>query len=209
MEIGFVGLGRMGANMVHRIRRESTHRVVAFARTEATVRQAVEHGATGATSLKDLVKQLPAPRVVWIMVPAGDPTQRIVDKLSKLLQPGDLIVDGGNSRWTDDKRRAKTLKKRGLEYVDVGVSGGVWGLEVGYCMMVGGPPKAVRRLAPILDVLAPPTSEQSRAAIGGRGWLRMGETGAGHYVKMVHNGVEYGLMQAYAEGFEIFDKCEF
>ena len=209
MEIGFVGLGRMGGNMVHRIRRDSTHRVVAFARTEATVRQAVEHGATGASSLKDLVKQLPAPRVVWIMVPAGDPTQRIVDKLSKLLQPGDLIVDGGNSRWTDDKRRAKTLKKRGLEYVDVGVSGGVWGLEVGYCMMVGGPPKAVRRLAPILDVLAPPTSEQSRAAIGGRGWLRMGETGAGHYVKMVHNGVEYGLMQAYAEGFEIFDKCEF
>ena len=209
MEIGFVGLGRMGGNMVHRIRRDSTHRVVAFARTEATVRQAVEHGATGATSLKDLVKQLPAPRVVWIMVPAGDPTQRIVDKLSKLLQPGDLIVDGGNSRWTDDKRRAKTLKKRGLEYVDVGVSGGVWGLEVGYCMMVGGPPKAVRRLAPILDVLAPPTSEQSRAAIGGRGWLRMGETGAGHYVKMVHNGVEYGLMQAYAEGFDLFDKCEF
>jgi len=140
MEIGFVGLGRMGANMVHRIRRDSTHRVVAFARTEATVRQAVEHGATGATSLKDLVKQLPAPRVVWIMVPAGDPTQRIVDKLSKLLQPGDLIVDGGNSRWTDDKRRAKTLKKRGLEYVDVGVSGGVWGLEVGYCMMVGRKP---------------------------------------------------------------------
>jgi 6-phosphogluconate dehydrogenase len=209
MEIGFVGLGRMGGNMVHRIGRDSTHRVVAFARTEARVRQAVEHGATGASSLKDLVKQLPAPRVVWIMVPAGDPTQQIVDKLSKLLQPGDLIVDGGNSRWTDDKRRAKTLKKRGLEYVDVGVSGGVWGLEVGYCMMVGGPPKAVRRLAPILDVLAPPTSEQSRAAIGERGWLRMGATGAGHYVKMVHNGVEYGLMQAYAEGFEIFDKSEF
>jgi 6-phosphogluconate dehydrogenase len=143
------------------------------------------------------------------MVPAGDPTQRIVDKLAKLLQAGDMIVDGGNSKWTDDKRRARALKKRGLEYVDVGVSGGVWGLEVGYCMMVGGPPKAVRRLAPILDVLAPPTSEQSRAAVGQRGWLRMGETGAGHYVKMVHNGVEYGLMQAYAEGFEIFDKSEF
>jgi 6-phosphogluconate dehydrogenase len=209
MEIGFVGLGKMGGNMVHRIRRDSKHGVVAFARTEARVRQAVEHGATGATSLKDLVKQLRAPRIVWIMVPAGDPTQRIVDKLAKLLQAGDMIVDGGNSKWTDDKRRAKALKKRGLEYVDVGVSGGVWGLEVGYCMMVGGPPKAVRRLAPILDVLAPPTSEQSRAAVGQRGWLRMGETGAGHYVKMVHNGVEYGLMQAYAEGFEIFDKSEF
>jgi 6-phosphogluconate dehydrogenase len=209
MEIGFVGLGKMGGNMVHRIRRDSEHQVVAFARTEARVRQAVEHGATGATSLKDLVNQLQAPRIVWIMVPAGDPTQRIVDKLAKLLQAGDMIVDGGNSKWTDDKRRAKALKKRGLEYVDVGVSGGVWGLEVGYCMMVGGPPKAVRRLAPILDVLAPPTSEQSRAAVGQRGWLRMGETGAGHYVKMVHNGVEYGLMQAYAEGFEIFDKSEF
>jgi 6-phosphogluconate dehydrogenase len=209
MEIGFVGLGRMGGNMVHRIRRDSEHGVVAFARTEARVRQAVEHGATGATSLNDLVKQLRAPRIVWIMVPAGDPTQRIVDQLAKLLQAGDVVVDGGNSKWSDDKRRAEALKKRGLEYVDVGVSGGVWGLEVGYCMMVGGPPKAVRRLAPILDVLAPPTSEQSRAAVGQRGWLRMGETGAGHYVKMVHNGVEYGLMQAYAEGFEIFDKSEF
>ena len=209
MEIGFVGLGKMGGNMVHRIRRDSEHRVVAFARTEARVRQAVEHGATGATSLKDLVKQLRAPRIVWIMVPAGDPTQQTVDKLAKLLEAGDMIVDGGNSKWTDDKRRAKALKKRGLEYVDVGVSGGVWGLEVGYCMMVGGPPKAVRRLAPILDVLAPETDEQSRAAVGRRGWLRLGGTGAGHYVKMVHNGVEYGLMQAYAEGFDLFDKCEF
>ena len=183
--------------------------MVAFARTEARVRQAVEHGATGATSLKDLVKQLRAPRIVWIMVPAGDPTQQTVDKLAKLLEAGDMIVDGGNAKWTDDKRRAKALKKRGLEYVDVGVSGGVWGLEVGYCMMVGGPPKAVRRLTPILDVLAPETDEQSRAAVGPRGWLRLGGTGAGHYVKMVHNGVEYGLMQAYAEGFDLFDKCEF
>jgi 6-phosphogluconate dehydrogenase len=209
MEIGFVGLGKMGGNMVHRICRDSDHRVVAFARTEARVRQAVEHGATGATSLKDLVKQLQAPRIVWIMVPAGDATQQTVDKLAKLLEAGDLIVDGGNSKWTDDKRRAKALKKREIAYVDVGVSGGVWGLEVGYCMMVGGPPKAVRRLAPILDVLAPETNEQSREVIGPRGWLRLGETGAGHYVKMVHNGVEYGLMQAYAEGFDLFDKCEF
>ena len=118
-------------------------------------------------------------------------------------------MDGGNSKWTDDKRRAKALKSRGIDYVDVGVSGGVWGLEVGYCMMVGGPPKAVKRLAPILDVLAPATNEQSRAAIGPRGWLRFGPSGAGHYVKMVHNGVEYGLMQAYAEGFDLFDKCEY
>jgi 6-phosphogluconate dehydrogenase len=143
------------------------------------------------------------------MVPAGDPTQQTVDKLAGLLDRGDTIVDGGNSRWTDDKRRAKELKSQGIGYVDVGVSGGVWGLEVGYCMMVGGPPKAVKRLAPILDVLAPETNEQSLAAIGPRGWLHFGPSGAGHYVKMVHNGVEYGLMQAYAEGFDVFDKCEY
>jgi 6-phosphogluconate dehydrogenase len=120
-----------------------------------------------------------------------------------------MIIDGGNSKWTDDKRRSKALKASGVEYVDVGVSGGVWGLEVGYCMMVGGPAKAVKRLAPILDVLAPPTNEQSVAAIGPRGWMHFGPSGAGHYVKMVHNGVEYGLMQAYAEGFNVFDKCEY
>jgi 6-phosphogluconate dehydrogenase len=146
---------------------------------------------------------------VWILVPAGDPTESTVEELATLLERGDTIIDGGNSRWTDDKRRAKALRKRGISYVDVGVSGGVWGLEVGYCMMVGGPRKAVRALSPILDVLAPETNEQSRAAIGPRGWLHFGEAGAGHYVKMVHNGVEYGLMQAYAEGFEVFDKCEY
>ena len=209
MQIGFVGLGKMGGNMVHRIRRDSAHEVVAFDFDAAAVKRAVKSGASGAGSLKQLVKQLKTPRVVWIMVPAGDPTQQTVDKLAKLLEPGDMIVDGGNSKWTDDKRRAKALKKRGLDYVDVGVSGGVWGLEVGYCMMVGGPAKAVRRLAPILDVLAPETNEQSRAAIGPRGWLRLGGAGAGHYVKMVHNGVEYGLMQAYAEGFEVMEKSEF
>jgi 6-phosphogluconate dehydrogenase len=208
-QIGFVGLGKMGGNMVHRIRRDSEHEVVAFDFDQAAVRRAERDGARGAGSLKQLVKQLQAPRIVWIMVPAGDPTEQTVDSLAGLLQAGDMIVDGGNSKWTDDKRRAKALRKQGLEYVDVGVSGGVWGLQVGYCMMVGGPPKAVRRLAPILDVLAPETNEQSRAAIGPRGWLRLGGTGAGHYVKMVHNGVEYGLMQAYAEGFDLFDKCEF
>jgi 6-phosphogluconate dehydrogenase len=208
-QIGFVGLGKMGGNMVHRIRRDSQHEVVAFDFDEKAVKQAVKHGAFGASSLKELVKQLRAPRLVWIMVPAGDPTQETVDKLAKLLDAGDTIVDGGNSKWTDDKRRAKELKKLGINYVDVGTSGGVWGLEVGYCMMVGGPAKAVNQLAPILDVLAPVTSEQSVAAIGERGWLRFGGSGAGHYVKMVHNGVEYGLMQAYAEGFDVFDKCEF
>jgi 6-phosphogluconate dehydrogenase len=208
-QIGFVGLGKMGGNMVHRIRRDSAHEVVAFDFDEQTVKQAVKRGASGASSLKDLVKQLEAPRLVWIMVPAGKPTQETVDKLLKLLDPGDTIVDGGNSKWTDDKARAKQAAKLGIDYVDVGTSGGVWGLHVGYCMMVGGPPKAVKRLAPILDVLAPQTNEQSVAAIGPRGWLRFGGSGAGHYVKMVHNGVEYGLMQAYAEGFDVFDKCEY
>src|ERR1700729_2241499 len=165
MQIGFVGLGKMGGNMVHRIHRDSDNEVVAFDFDAKAVKQAVKNGAAGAGSLKEMVKQLQAPRIVWIMVPAGDPTQETVDKLAKLLDRGDTIVDGGNSRWTDDKRRAKELKAKGIEYVDVGVSGGVWGLEVGYCMMVGGPPKAVKQLAPILDVLAPETSEGSVEAI--------------------------------------------
>ncbi|MCW2969029.1 MAG: gnd [Solirubrobacterales bacterium] len=208
-QIGFVGLGKMGGNMVHRIRRDSDHQVVGFARSETSVKQAVKNGAAGASSLRDLVKQLAPPRMVWLMLPAGQTTEETVDKLARMLERGDLIIDGGNSKWTDDKRRARELKARGIEYVDAGVSGGVWGLEVGYCMMVGGPKKAVGRLAPILDVLAPETSEQSRAAIGPRGWMHFGPSGAGHYVKMVHNGVEYGLMQAYAEGFDVFDKCEY
>ncbi len=208
-QIGFVGLGKMGGNMVHRIRRDSDYEVVAFDFDEQAVRQAVKHGAAGASSLKDLVRQLQAPRIVWIMVPAGDPTQRAVEALAGLLERGDTIVDGGNSKWTDDKRRAAQLKGGGVDYVDVGTSGGVWGLEVGYCMMVGGPKRAVKRLAPILDVLAPETSAASLAAIGPRGWVHFGPAGAGHYVKMVHNGVEYGLMQAYAEGFGVFDKCEY
>ncbi|HEX3510956.1 MAG TPA: decarboxylating 6-phosphogluconate dehydrogenase [Solirubrobacteraceae bacterium] len=208
-QIGFVGLGKMGGNMVHRIRRDSDHDVVAFDFDAGAVKQAVRHGASGASTLRDLVKQLEPPRMVWIMVPAGGPTEETVDKLAGMLDRGDAIVDGGNSRWTDDKRRAAALRRAGIEYVDVGTSGGVWGLEVGYCMMVGGPQKAVRRLAPILDVLAPETNEQSRAAIGARGWMHFGPAGAGHYVKMVHNGVEYGLMQAYAEGFDVFDKCEY
>jgi 6-phosphogluconate dehydrogenase len=199
----------MGANMVHRIRRDSDHDVVAYDRNAAAVKGAVKTGASGARSLKELVKQLEPPRMVWMMLPAGAITQGTVDQLQQLLGRGDAIVDGGNSRWTDDKRRAAQLKRDGIEYVDVGVSGGVWGLEVGYCMMVGGPGRAVRRLAPILDVLAPETNEQSRSAIGDRGWLHFGPSGSGHYVKMVHNGIEYGLMQAYAEGFDIFDKCEF
>jgi 6-phosphogluconate dehydrogenase len=209
-QIGFVGLGRMGGNMVTRIRRDSDHDVVAYDRDKDTVKKvAGATGARGANSLANLVKKLDAPRMVWIMVPAGAATQDTVDKLAKLLDKGDMIIDGGNSKWTDDMARAKTLKKAGIDYLDVGTSGGVWGLEVGYCMMVGGPDAAVKRLAPILDVLAPETNELSREKLGPRGWGHFGPSGAGHYVKMVHNGIEYGLMQAYAEGFDLFDKSDF
>jgi len=209
MQIGFVGLGKMGGNMVARIRRDSDHDVVAFDFDARAVARATKTGARGAASLRELVKALEPPRTVWIMVPAGDPTQQTVEALAKLLDADDTIVDGGNSKWTDDKARAQVLRKRKIHYVDVGTSGGVWGLEVGYCMMVGGPARAVRRLAPILDVLAPPTAPDAVAAIGARGWEHFGPSGAGHYVKMVHNAIEYGLMQAYAEGFELFQESEF
>jgi 6-phosphogluconate dehydrogenase len=203
-QIGFVGLGRMGGNMVARIKRDSDHEVVAFDFSEEAVGKAAEHGASGAASLEDLVGQLSAPRTVWVMVPAGEATQETVDSLAGLLEEGDTIVDGGNSKWTDDKARAEALEPKGINYVDVGTSGGVWGLDVGYCMMVGGPDEAIERLAPFLDVLAPHPEEEH-----GPGWGHMGPTGSGHYVKMVHNGIEYGMMQAYAEGFGLFDASEF
>jgi 6-phosphogluconate dehydrogenase len=204
MQLGFVGLGKMGGNMVHRIHRDSDHQVVAFDFSEDAVKEAEGNGATAAGSLEELVGKLDAPRTVWIMVPAGDPTEKTVQELAGLLEEGDSIVDGGNTRFTDDMRRAEELEPKGIHYVDVGTSGGVWGLEVGYCMMVGGPQEAVDRLAPVLDVLAPKENEEF-----GPGWGHMGASGAGHYVKMVHNGVEYGLMQAYAEGFELFAKSDF
>jgi 6-phosphogluconate dehydrogenase len=198
MQIGFVGLGRMGGNMVHRIRRDSDHEVVAFDPSADAVASAESHGASGASSLEDLVSKLSPPRMVWLMVPAGDITESSVQTLKGLLDAGDTIVDGGNSNWHDDQRRAAELDTVGIHYVDVGTSGGVWGLEVGYCMMVGGHKESVDRLAPVLTVLAPPD-----------GWRHFGDSGAGHFVKMVHNGVEYGMMQAYAEGFELMHKSEF
>jgi 6-phosphogluconate dehydrogenase len=198
MQIGFVGLGKMGGNMVHRIRRDSDHEVVAFDFSEEAVKAAEGVGASGAGSLQELVDQLSAPRAVWIMVPAGDPTQKTVESLIGLLSEGDVIIDGGNSKWTDSVARHAQCSEHGIQFVDVGTSGGVWGLEVGYCMMAGGEQEAVDRVAPILDVLAPPN-----------GWGRMGGPGSGHYVKMVHNGIEYGLMQAYAEGFELLYKSEY
>jgi 6-phosphogluconate dehydrogenase len=204
MKLGFVGLGKMGGNMVHRIHRDSDHEVVAFDFDADAIERAAGHGATAAEGLEDLVSKLEAPRTVWIMVPAGEPTQQTVDALAELLNEGDAIVDGGNSKWTDDKLRAQALADRGIAYVDVGTSGGVWGIDVGYCMMVGGADDAVERLAPVLDVLAPPATDEH-----GPGWQHFGPAGAGHYVKMVHNGVEYGLMQAYAEGFDLFDKSEY
>jgi len=198
MQIGFVGLGKMGGNMVHRVRRDSDHEVVAFDFSADAVKAAEGHGAAGAGSLEEVVQKLSAPRAVWVMVPAGQPTQDTVEKLLSLLSQGDTIIDGGNSRWTDSVARHQQCAGHGIHFVDVGTSGGVWGLEVGYCMMVGGDPEPVDRLAPILDVLAPPD-----------GWARMGGPGSGHYVKMVHNGIEYGLMQAYAEGFELLHKSEY
>jgi 6-phosphogluconate dehydrogenase len=184
--------------MVHRILRDAGHEVVAWDPAAAAVREASGHGASAADSLQDLVAKLDAPRHVWMMVPAGNATQQTFGALLELLDDGDLIVDGGNSKWTDSKERAALAGERGIEFVDVGTSGGVWGLEVGYCMMVGGRDEAVERLAPVLEALAPP-----------EGWDHMGPSGAGHYVKMVHNGVEYGLMQAYAEGFELMHNSEY
>jgi 6-phosphogluconate dehydrogenase len=151
-----------------------------------------------------MVSKLEKPRAVWVMVPAGDPTTNTVRELGELMDEGDVIIDGGNTRWSDDKARAEELKPKGIHYVDVGTSGGVWGIEVGYCMMVGGPDEAVERISPILDVLAPPPTDEH-----GPGWGHFGPTGSGHYVKMVHNGVEYGMMQAYAEGFALFNECEY
>ena len=210
MQLGMVGLGRMGANMTRRLMRGG-HQVVVSDLSADAVKQLVGEGAVGSSSLEDMVSKLTAPRAAWVMVPAGGPTEQTVQKLAQQMQAGDTIIDGGNSYFKDDVRRSKQSKEKGIHYVDVGTSGGVWGLERGYCMMIGGPKEAVQRLDPIFKTLAPGKGEiprtPGREKLGGTaedGYIHCGRSGSGHFVKMVHNGIEYGLMQAYAEGFDIF-----
>jgi len=191
MQIGIVGLGRMGMNMARRLIRGG-HEVVAFNRSREKVMMLSQEGGRPADAPSDLVGQLRPPRVVWIMLPAGSPVDEHVDIFSRLLSPGDTLVDGGNSYYKDDQRHARTLQKCGIDYLDAGVSGGIWGLESGYCIMVGGGERAYQRIVPLLSSLTAPG-----------GYLYCGPTGAGHFVKMVHNGIEYGMMQAYGEGFNI------
>jgi 6-phosphogluconate dehydrogenase len=197
MRIGFIGLGRMGANMVRRLVRDG-HEIVVYNRTAEKTKEIEGEGAIASFSIEELVGKLEKPRAVWIMVPAGDATEAQIAELMEHLEPGDTIVDGGNTNFHDDQRRHPALKAKGINYVDAGVSGGVWGLKVGYCLMVGGEAAAVEPLVPIFTTLAPPD-----------GYLHVGGPGAGHYVKMVHNGIEYGLMQAYAEGFEIMHASDY
>jgi 6-phosphogluconate dehydrogenase len=197
MQLGMVGLGRMGFNMTERLIRGG-HQLVAYDRNPDTVRSAVDKGATGASSLEELVKALAPPRAVWIMVPAGAPVDSTIDALLPLLQQDDTIIDGGNSMYKDTQARARRVSAAGLHYQDCGTSGGVWGLDNGYCLMIGGERPVFDRLEPIYKTLAPPD-----------GYAYMGPSGAGHFVKMVHNGIEYGMMQAYGEGFEIMHASEF
>jgi 6-phosphogluconate dehydrogenase len=197
MQLGFVGLGRMGLNMVTRLTRGG-HTVAVYDRSSDAVQRAVAAGATGVGSIEALVAALSPPRAVWVMVPSGPPTESTVEALAGLLSRDDVVIDGGNTNFHDDVRRAEQLQAKGIHYVDAGTSGGIWGLAEGYCLMVGGEADVCRRLEPIFLTLAP---EQ--------GYLRVGDHGAGHYVKMIHNGIEYGLMQAYAEGFELMHESDY
>ncbi len=210
MQLGMIGLGRMGANMVRRLMKGG-HTCVVFDLSPENVRKLESEGAAGAATLDDFVAKLARPRAAWVMVPAGEPTERTVMALADRLQSGDTIIDGGNSYFKDDVRRSKALQKKGIHYIDVGTSGGIWGIDRGYCMMIGGPREVVERLDPLFKTFAPGRGDIPRTP--GRdkmrgtaedGYLYCGPAGAGHFVKMVHNGIEYGLMQAYAEGFDIF-----
>ena len=197
MKLGFVGLGRMGANMVQRLL-EGGHQVVAYARGEDSIRQAESRGATGARSLAELVGKLETPRVVWLMIPSGKPVDESIAELMGLLSAGDIVVDGGNSRFSDSARRAADLAKKGIGFVDSGTSGGIWGLKNGYCIMAGGNPEHFRAVEPALKTLAPP-----------EGYLHTGPAGSGHYVKMVHNAIEYSMLQGYGEGFEMLKAADY
>ena len=209
MQIGIVGLGRMGANIARRLMRAG-HQVVGYNRHDDIVRELAGEGMTPATGLADLVQKLTPPRVIWMMLPSGAITEQSIEEAANLAASGDVIIDGGNTFWRDDVRRGKTLAARGVHYMDVGTSGGVWGLERGYCLMIGGEKQIVERLDPVFATLAPGAGDIDRTPgreahnpTAERGYLHCGPIGAGHYVKMVHNGIEYGLMQAYAEGFDL------
>lgn len=209
MQLGLVGLGRMGANMVRRLEKGG-HKCTVFDLNADNVKKLVSEGADGASSLEDLVKKLPSPRVIWVMVPAGKPTETTVQTLAGVMEKGDVIIDGGNSFYKDDIRRAAQFAQKGLHYVDAGTSGGVWGVERGYCLMVGASDEAFKTIEPIIKTLAPGIGDiprtPGRENMGGtaeQGYLHTGPPGSGHFVKMVHNGIEYGVMQAYAEGFDI------
>ena len=198
MELGMVGLGKMGANMTSRLLKGG-HRLVVFDRSADAIAASAEEGAVAARSLQDMVSGLDRPRSVWVMVPSGKPTESVITELSELLSEGDVIIDGGNSNYKNTLDRGEALQGKNIYFVDVGTSGGVWGLTEGYSMMVGGDIKTVERLRPLFEALAPAADQ---------GWGRVGPTGSGHFVKMIHNGIEYGMMQAYAEGFEVMSKKE-
>src|SRR5450432_2119409 len=198
MQLGMIGLGRMGGNIVRRLMRHG-HTTVVYDKDPKAVSAISADGAAGASALEDFVKKLETPRTAWVMLPAGKITEATIDALAKLMEPGDVIIDGGNTFWQDDVRRGKALKQRGIHYLDVGTSGGVWGIDRGYCMMIGGDKAVVDRLDPIFAALAPRIEQ---------GYIHAGPVGAGHFVKMIHNGIEYGLMQAYAEGFDILNNAD-
>ncbi len=197
MELGMIGLGRMGANMTERLV-GGGHRVISYDRNAEAIQRIVDIGGVGAHSLADFVKQITAPRVIWMMVPSGAPVDQTIEQLLPNLAKGDILIDGGNSNYKDSIRRAQLLQGQGLHFVDAGTSGGVWGLELGYCMMIGGEKGVVDALEPIFKTLAPPD-----------GYLHVGPNGAGHFVKMIHNGIEYGMLQAYGEGFELLNASQF
>src|ERR1044071_763850 len=197
MELGMVGLGRMGANMTERLLR-GAHRVITYDRSAEAIQRVVDKGAVGAKSLDQIVKQLSAPKIIWLMVPSGDPVDQTIEELVPHLARGDIVIDGGNSNYKDSIRRGERLKSQGFNFVDVGTSGGIWGLQVGYCLMIGGDKGIVDKLEPIFKTLAPQD-----------GFLHVGPNGAGHFVKMIHNGIEYGMLQAYGEGFELLHASQF